>query len=109
MNEVQYIKDFGLYADKLMKDYSSKVASTALANHRRRMWQLEIAMHRMEHELNLQLTQVLELAEYLPGADVAKLEARLGDMVRTTVREWTVRHLELMHNDNHIKKATVLG
>jgi nucleoside-triphosphatase THEP1 len=108
MSSVQYIDGFRAYAEKLAKTYSKEFFATEQYPTRKRVWKLEMAMHKMENELNIKLTEILEQAETAIRDDIDKLELRLEDMMQVAVREWILKNLEIMNNTTDTKKATVL-
>ncbi len=109
MSDVQYINGFRVYADTLARTYSFEFSRLELYPRSKKIWQLEKAMHRMESELNLKLTQILEEAEQDANAPgTGSLELRLAGMLQAAVQEWMVRNIELLNKEADIKKATVL-
>lgn len=108
MNDVQYIQGFKTYAEELAGIYSKEFSATIQYPPRKRVWKLEMAMHRMENDLNIKLSEILEQAEMAIRADMDKLELRLTGMMQGAVREWIMRNLEIMNDNTHTKKATVL-
>ena len=108
MNDVQYIDGFRVYAEKLAKTYSKEFFATELQSPRKKMWKLEMAMYKMENDLNIKLTEILEQAETAIRGDMDKLELRLTGMMQGVVQEWIVENLEIINDNTHTKKATVL-
>lgn len=109
MSDVQYINGFRAYADTLARTYSTEFSKQELYPRSKKVWQLEKAMHRMENELNLKLTQILEEAEEdvnTPGTE--NLELRLANILKGAIQEWMIKNIELLNKETGIEKATVL-
>lgn len=106
---MEYIDGFRVYADKLAKIYSKEFFALELQSSRKQILKLEMAMYKMENELNIKLTEILEQADTAIRGDIDRLELRLNNMMQGAVREWILKNLEIMNDTIHTKKATVLG
>jgi hypothetical protein len=107
MNETNYISNYQTFATKLANDYTMQVMRSVEKHSQKKLWSLELAMHRMDNELNGRMADILGQAECFTMVDVEKLEWKLADVKKAALKELLFRNLEVMNKNKHKEKATV--
>jgi hypothetical protein len=107
MNEMNYISSYKAFAGQLENQYTTQVQKTVEIRSHKKVWALELAMHRMENELNGRQVEIIAQAERFTMIDIEQLETQLADVRRFAIKNLLRKNMEVMNNNRQTEKATV--
>ncbi len=102
-----YINGYKAFAGQLAMQYTKQVPKTVEIPVQKKLWMLELAMHRMDNELNGRLTEIITQAERFTMIDIENLETELSEVKRGAIKLLLSNNLEVMNNNKKTERATV--